>query len=191
MENKKWKKGDVNPNTGMIFWSYSDRFQTKEGWLSKEAFDRKNDNFKKYQQSEEGKKYSHEYYEKNKERKKLKRKATLKYREEHNPLMLLLATSRNVARKRKHEFNLDIEYMYNLWDNQKGLCYYSKLPMIKSFNKKSPYQVSIDRIDSLKGYVKDNVCLCCLSINYAKNSFTKDELLEFLKAIELCQKKEN
>lgn len=192
MENRKWKMGDIHPETNKVFWSYSDKFQTKEGWLSKEAFDRKYLKNKEYQKSEKSKLKSHEYYLANKERIKEKRKAINKYREEHNPLMLLLATSRNVAIRRKHDFDLDIEYMYNLWDNQNGNCYYTNIPMLKTFNKKSPYQVSIDRIDSNKGYIKGNVCLCCLSINFAKNSFTMEEIMKFindLKAIELCQNK--
>lgn len=191
MENKKWKMGDIHPDTGKVFWSYSDRFQTKEGWLSKDAFQRKYIKNKEYQKSSKSKAKSHEYYLKNRERIKEKRKAVIRYREEHNPLMLLLATSRNVAIKRKHEFNLDINFMYELWNNQSGNCYYTHIPMIKTFNKKSPYQVSLDRIDSNKGYIKGNVCLCCLSINFAKNSFTVEEIMKFLsdlKAIELCQK---
>lgn len=190
MENKKWKMGDVHPETNKVFWSYSDRFQTREGWLSREAFDRKYLKNKEYQKSDKSKAKSHEYYVNNKERIKEKRKTIIKYREEHNPLMLLLATSRNVSIKRNHEFNIDIQYMYDMWDKQHGLCYYSKIPMTKTFNQKSPYQMSIDRTNSSKGYIKGNICLCCLSMNFAKNSFSEEELMKFindLKAIELCK----
>ena len=192
MENKKWRMGDVHPETNKVFWSYSDRFQTKEGWLSREAFDRKYLKNKEYQKSDKSKLKSHEYYLANKDRIKEKRKAINKYKEEHNPLILLLATARNVSIRRNHNFNLDIKYMYELWDKQDGKCYYTGIPMTKTFNQKSPYQMSIDRIDSNIGYIKGNICLCCLSINFAKNSFTVEEIMKFisdLKAIELCQNK--
>ena len=62
MENKKWKMGDVHPETNKVFWSYSDKFQTKEGWLSREAFDRKYFKNKEYQKSDKSRLKSHEYY---------------------------------------------------------------------------------------------------------------------------------
>ena len=123
---------------------------------------------------------STEYYLANKERIKEKRKAINKYREEHNPLMLLLATSRNVSIRRKQDFDLDIEYMYNLWDNQNGKCYYTGLEMVL-LGAKSPYKISIDRIDSNKNYSVDNCVLCCQCINYAKNMYSVEEFRLFLK----------
>lgn len=44
-------------------------------------------------------------------------------------------------------------------------------------------RASLDRIDSSKGYIKGNVEFVCYAINLAKNSFTRDEMKEFLKEV--------
>jgi hypothetical protein len=48
---------------------------------------------------------------------------------------------------------------------------------------KHPQHPSLDRIDSEKGYTKNNVVLCCQSINFAKHSYKVEEFLNFLKLI--------
>lgn len=150
---------------------------------------------------EKRKEYNDRYILKNKE--KLKEKALL-YREanqdfvkerrrfshlkirakdiEENPLKMLFLSSRNKIYKGKWCFELDYEFIKELWERQGGKCYYTNLPMTYNYSKKSPFHASIDRKDSTIGYTKENSVLCCLSINYAKNSFTEEQLQEFLKA---------
>ena len=58
----------------------------------------------------------------------------------------------------------------------------------KSLNKDDIklYEVKmngIDRIDSLRGYTKDNIVSCCSICNRMKNSFSKDVFLEKVKLI--------
>lgn len=43
----------------------------------------------------------------------------------------------------------------------------------------TPYQASLDRIDSSRGYVKGNVEFVCLAVNFAKSTFSKEQMLEF------------
>lgn len=62
------------------------------------------------------------------------------------------------------------------WENQNGLCYYTKLPLTFSGTYKSPYYLVVDRIIPEKGYVDGNIALCCNAINKIKSSFTIDEL---------------
>lgn len=38
---KKWKRGDVNPQTGKIFWSYNKGFKDHEWWIPVEIFDQR------------------------------------------------------------------------------------------------------------------------------------------------------
>lgn len=87
-----------------------------------------------------------------------------------------------IKRKGPIDCNIDLEYCLELYNKQKGLCYITNIPMIGRYSTKenhSPYQISIDRIDSSKGYLKGNVCLVCLAVNYGKNSFTLEQIKQF------------
>lgn len=79
--------------------------------------------------------------------------------------------------------NLDIDYLFlkQLWDKQGGICPYSKIKMILPidvYDRALPTTASLDRIDSSRGYCKDNVQFVCLFVNYAKNGFTDLQIKE-------------
>lgn len=82
------------------------------------------------------------------------------------------------AKKRK-ECDIDLDYLKELWEKQKGKCELTKIDMTLD-RKHQITQASLDRIDSNKGYVKNNVRFICLIMNYAKNSWTDENVLEFL-----------
>jgi hypothetical protein len=69
------------------------------------------------------------------------------------------------------------------WSSQDGLCAISKLPMVHRFN--SLYTISVDRIDSGRGYVPGNVQLVCQCINRMKNNNSNEDVAEFLKKVDL------
>jgi|19_taG_2_1085344.scaffolds.fasta_scaffold03178_10 hypothetical protein len=75
------------------------------------------------------------------------------------------------------EKNIDIDFLVELWKKQNGLCSITKYPMIHGPN--SLFSASIDRINSDKGYTKDNVQLVCQAINFAKNKFSNEDMIEF------------
>lgn len=83
------------------------------------------------------------------------------------------------ARERAHskhmKFDLTPEFLIELWNLQGGKCFYSGLTM--SYDRNDLYTVSVDRVDSNKGYTQDNVVLCCWSVNSMKNSYTVEEFL--------------
>jgi hypothetical protein len=74
-----------------------------------------------------------------------------------------------------------------LWEKQKGICPYTGLKMVLQGNQLKntdlPNTTSVDRIDSSKGYVEENVELVCISVNLSKGSFSKDTMLEFYNQI--------
>lgn len=82
-------------------------------------------------------------------------------------------------------FNLTPEYLKEIWDKQEGICPYTGIKMqIRDFTHPScPHNASLDRIDSSKGYEVGNVEFVCISVNYAKNSFSKEEIIEFFNKI--------
>jgi hypothetical protein len=81
--------------------------------------------------------------------------------------------------------NITLEYLKKLWDYQSGICPYTRKQMdlprntIDKNKKSSPIKASLDRIDSSKGYVQGNVEFVCLSVNYAKNTFSREQMIEF------------
>jgi hypothetical protein len=86
--------------------------------------------------------------------------------------------------KRKNvEHTISVKDIDELYKKQNGLCFWFKVPLIPSKNKKHPQQPSIDRLDRYKGYTKDNIVLCCYSANIGRNENTVDEWLKFIEII--------
>jgi hypothetical protein len=85
--------------------------------------------------------------------------------------------------------NLTVEYLKALWEKQDGICPYTGYTMELPKNtqdhniKGSPKKASLDRIDSSLGYAQGNVEFVCLSVNYAKNGFSHEQMLDFFKNI--------
>ena len=94
-----------------------------------------------------------------------------------------------VIRKHNKErnigYNVDIQYLQELWESQKGICPFTKQQLeLKTHSKTKniisrPYQASIDRIDNDKGYIKGNIRFVALIFNYARNVFSDEEVLDF------------
>jgi hypothetical protein len=100
----------------------------------------------------------------------------------------MLEFIRRVKNRKKLEYNIDVSYLVYIWEKQKGICKYTGvslvLPRDKGYKKISNnYKASIDRIDSSKGYIKDNIQFVSFTINMAKSSMTEEEVLDFIKII--------
>ena len=88
------------------------------------------------------------------------------------------------ANKKGLDFDIDLDFMYYLWNKQKGLCNISKLPMTFFFkNNHRKYNLSVDRIDSTRGYTKDNVQLVCDVVNRMKLDLSMKEFVTLCKTI--------
>ena len=88
----------------------------------------------------------------------------------------------------QREFNITSEYLVNIWEQQQGKCYYSgrdlqynkikeDLPEDKRIH---PERVSIDRIDSKKGYIEGNIVLCCWTANNIKQDLSIEEFKKWI-----------
>lgn len=78
------------------------------------------------------------------------------------------------AKKFNRDFDLDAQYLRDMFNHQDGKCALSGIPLEQSFNHQdieNPFQISVDRIDNKKGYIKGNIRLVCLMINYARNGW--------------------
>jgi hypothetical protein len=87
------------------------------------------------------------------------------------------------AMDRKLEFNLSFESVKTLLKFQ--TCYYTG----RKFDNDGPYARSIDRIDSIKGYIEGNVVSCTVDINGKKSNLSDDEIELLYNKIVLHKKK--
>lgn len=93
-----------------------------------------------------------------------------------------------VARSKKKLmkiFDIDLEYLEKLYKIQNGKCFHSGIDM--DLNIGSQYCISIDRIDSSKGYEIENVCLSCRAINIMKNIHSSERFYELCRIISTFQ----
>lgn len=83
-------------------------------------------------------------------------------------------------------FDLTTEFLEQLFENQKGLCpitgFKITLEGSQEFELKR-FTASLDRIDSSKGYTKDNVWFVTLQANYMKSQLTLEELVRWCQRI--------
>lgn len=90
----------------------------------------------------------------------------------------LLYSARDRAKKYNLEFNIDLEYLVELYNKNKGCCSLTNIEFDVSKNDERyknshfyPTSISLDKINSSEGYTKDNVRLVITAINLALNEF--------------------
>jgi hypothetical protein len=115
----------------------------------------------------------HEYYLKNES---TIRKNVSVYRKSYIPKHNREIDSRlknlcTKAKNRNKEFSLVNADLLDVFEVQQGLCAYTKLPLVATANQFNT--ISLDRIDSSKGYHKDNIQLVCAAINKMKQEYTE------------------
>jgi len=95
-------------------------------------------------------------------------------------------TLRRVKRRRgKHNFDIDLHYIKEVYEAQEGKCIYTGVDIELPDGKKSnaTKTASLDRIDSKKGYVKGNVQFISVICNHAKNDLTHEEMIEWIESL--------
>lgn len=94
------------------------------------------------------------------------------------------------AIKKSNIFDITIEFVWSLYIKQNKQCALTGLPI--DFENASGAgnrwrglicTASIDRIDSKKGYTKDNIQLVHKDINIMKNQYEQDHFIEMCKAV--------
>lgn len=86
--------------------------------------------------------------------------------------------------KYSEEIDFDEDYLIELIE--RGYCEVTKIPFVLGSVKdgaKKPFSPSIDRIDSSKGYCKENIRLVLWQVNLMKGELSDDELLDFCYSI--------
>lgn len=91
-------------------------------------------------------------------------------------------SAKSRAGKSGIEFSITERDIKDLLEQQKGLCYYTGLPM-KIERDNNRYSVSLDRLDNNEGYVDGNVVLCCAAANIMKNDLGLEEFKELIEIL--------
>jgi hypothetical protein len=97
---------------------------------------------------------------------------------------LLGHAKESASRRNENKTNQSGEFTlirYDLWNNQKGLCYYSDIQM----TLKGAWKISLERLNQKLGYIKSNVVLCCLEYN-VRTQWSKDKILDMLIILNKC-----
>lgn len=83
------------------------------------------------------------------------------------------------------EPDITMTYMMNLFVEQKGLCALTGRSLVLSALNRRPARdgLSIDRIDSKRGYIIGNVRYVTFQVNIAKSRFTDEEFISMCRDI--------
>lgn len=86
---------------------------------------------------------------------------------------------RRNAELRNLDFNVTKEDLWKQFHKQKGICPYTGLELtLDSKESRIPDNASLDRIDSKKGYTKENIHWVYKPINVMKNDTPHDKFVE-------------
>lgn len=98
------------------------------------------------------------------------------------------------AKRRNIDYDISKEYLQLLYEKQNGKCAYTGIELLSPTTYKeynlgvgSPYNISLDRIDSTKGYIYGNVQFVCVWVNSSKGNMPDDMFREVLKKVKGTQ----
>jgi len=95
-----------------------------------------------------------------------------------------ISSYKSRAKSKSYLFDLDSQYLLELWNSQNGLCYYTKQKMNIVHLKFNFWSPSLDRLDPDKGYTKGNVAWALHGVNCFKQELTLSEFLNFVNNVE-------
>lgn len=87
------------------------------------------------------------------------------------------------AKNRNIEFDITIEYIWDLFEKQNKKCAISKIDIMLYSDYLIKNIASLDRIDNTKGYIKGNVQWLHKHVNIMKNSHNQDYFIDLCKSI--------
>jgi hypothetical protein len=84
-----------------------------------------------------------------------------------------------------HEITITIDDLKEQWYKQEGKCYWLGIDMSLEdlFVSRSPFAVSVDRIDSSGGYSKNNIVLTTRFANVGRGAYQGEDFQERLTSL--------
>ena len=89
-----------------------------------------------------------------------------------------VSQKKNLCQKHGINFNLTTDYLKQLWQQQDGCCYYSRVKLL--FGSKALVSAQLDRVIPADGYVIGNVVWSSKAMNNLKNNASLDEVADFI-----------
>jgi hypothetical protein len=96
-------------------------------------------------------------------------------------LTALFKKCREGASARGLTFNLSLKDVHEMWEAQNGCCWYIGTKMTMEVG--DPNKVSIDRLDSSKGYTRENTALCTKRINLMKRDMSVRDFMDIIQQL--------
>lgn len=99
---------------------------------------------------------------------------------------IMVSRARHRAKKRGIDFDLTVEDVTEIWQEQGGRCYWFGVPMHWRDDEgpRNPFIPTLDRTDNRRGYTRANCVLACWGANAAKGAcdlLVWEEFLRFLR----------
>lgn len=93
-----------------------------------------------------------------------------------------ITSTKNRKYKCNDECSIDLNYLLKIYNDQDGRCNITNIKMtyLRGVNRNLT-NISIDRIDSARGYIKGNIQLVCHWANLAKTDLTSEDFKEFIR----------
>lgn len=127
---------------------------------------------------EKAKQQDRRWYNNNKDKVKIKNQRRYTNLTLDEKLTQLVKTASD---RKKVKCFITVEHLHDVWQKQNGLCAYTKLPLTSEAHQLNT--VSLDRIDSDKDYIVDNIQLVCVPINRMKLDMTEEQFVEFCQLV--------
>lgn len=110
-------------------------------------------------------------------------------KDEFSQFRWFIKTIKSRAARKNKEFDLTVEFLKKLWEDQKGIDPFTGKKLILPHNSgiiwdnNDPLHASIDRIDNSKGYLMTNVRYVSHMANIARGIFSDEQLIAFCKSV--------
>lgn len=113
--------------------------------------------------------------------------ASVKYKKNNNfPKLraqrLCACAIQRSKNSKKYKYDCDLTYQWIQEKIELGKCQVTNIPFILTSGH-HPFAPSLDRIDSSKGYTKDNIQVVVLIYNTAKRQFLHDDVMVMAQAL--------
>lgn len=112
----------------------------------------------------------------------------LNHRDAYSSFRLHLRCAKRRAQEGCVPCVITLEDLKSTWSTQQGKCPLTGWDLVNPQTSgirepRSPNRASLDRIDGSKGYVPGNIRFVSMMANFAKNSFSDEQLVQFCLAV--------